>query len=61
MEAAPGMAVAIALLPAALAAAGCGLGPGEGLGEVGLTVTRDYGAEPVLESDGRTRRPSPTR
>ncbi len=39
--------VAIALLLAALAAAGCGLGPGQGLGAVGLTVTRDYGAEPV--------------
>ena len=45
-----GTAVAIALLTAALAAAGCGLGPGEELGEVSLTVTRDYGAEPVLES-----------
>jgi Domain of unknown function (DUF4430) len=42
------MAVAIALPLAALAAAGCGLGPGEGLGDVSLTVTRDYGAEPVL-------------
>ena len=42
------MAVAIALLLAALAAAGCGLGPGQGLGDVSLTVTRDYGAEPVL-------------
>jgi uncharacterized protein DUF4430 len=40
-------AVAIALI-CALAAAGCGLGPGEGLGEVELTVTRDYGAEPLL-------------
>jgi hypothetical protein len=44
------MAVAIALLAALLAAAGCGLGPGEGLGDVSLTVTRDYGAEPVLET-----------
>jgi Domain of unknown function (DUF4430) len=43
-----GTAVAIALLGAALAAAGCGLGPGEGVGEVSLTVTRDYGAKPVL-------------
>jgi hypothetical protein len=42
------MAVAIALLGAALVAAGCGLGPGEGIGEVALTVTRDYGAEPVI-------------
>jgi len=45
----PGTAVAVALLLfAALAAAGCGLGPGKGLGEVELTVTRDYGAVPVL-------------
>lgn len=43
-----GTAVAIALLSAALATAGCGLGPGEGVGEVSLTVTRDYGAEPLL-------------
>jgi len=43
-----GTAVAIALLCAAFAAAGCGLGPGSGVGEVSLTVTRDYGAEPVL-------------
>lgn len=42
-----GTAVAIALLIAALAAAGCGIGPGRGLGEVQLTVTREYGAEPV--------------
>ncbi|MBW8059348.1 MAG: DUF4430 domain-containing protein, partial [Solirubrobacterales bacterium] len=44
-----GTAVAIALLLAALAAAGCGLGSGEGRGDVALTVTHDYGAEPVLE------------
>ena len=37
-------AAAIALLLAACAAAGCGLGPGADLGEVSLTVTRDYGA-----------------
>lgn len=43
-----GMAVAIALL-AALAAAGCGLGPGADVGSVRLTVTREYGAVPVLE------------
>lgn len=41
-----GTAVATLLL-AALAAAGCGVGPGEGLGEVELTVTREYGAVPV--------------
>jgi len=45
----PGTAVAIALLLfAALAAAGCGLGPGKGLGDVELTVTRDYGTVPIL-------------
>jgi hypothetical protein len=31
-----------------LAAAGCGLGPGKGLGDVELTVTRDYGTVPML-------------
>lgn len=44
-----GTAAAIALLvSAAIAAAGCGLGPGEGLEDVELTVTRDYGAETLL-------------
>jgi uncharacterized protein DUF4430 len=43
-----GTAVAIALLLAALAAAGCGLGPGADVGSVELTVTREYGAAPVL-------------
>jgi hypothetical protein len=43
-----GTAVAIALLSAALAAAGCGLGPGNGIGDVELTVTRDYGTVPML-------------
>jgi uncharacterized protein DUF4430 len=43
------MAIAIALLlGAAVATAGCGVGPGGEVGEVSLTVTRDYGAEPVL-------------
>lgn len=42
-------AVACALLLAALAAAGCGLGPGADVGQVRLTVTREYGAVPVLE------------
>lgn len=42
-------AVAIALLGAAVAIAGCGIGPGAGVGEVSLTVTRDYGAEPVQQ------------
>ncbi len=43
------VAVAIALLlGAGVATAGCGVGPGEEVGEVSLTVTRDYGAEAVL-------------
>lgn len=43
------VAVATALLlGAAVATAGCGVGPGEEVGKVSLTVTRDYGAEPVL-------------
>ena len=41
-------AIAIALLLTALAVAGCGLGPGDDLGDVGLTVTRDYGAGQVI-------------
>jgi hypothetical protein len=45
-----GTAVAIALLLAALAAAGCGLGPGAEVGSVELTVTREFGGEPVLKS-----------
>lgn len=44
-----GTAVAIALLCAALATAGCGLGPGADVGDVRLTVTREFGAVPVLE------------
>jgi uncharacterized protein DUF4430 len=43
-----GTAVATALLCAALAAAGCGLGPGAEVGAVELTVTREFGAVPVL-------------
>jgi len=44
-----GTAVAIALLGAALATAGCGLGPGADVGDVQLTVTREFGAVPVLD------------
>lgn len=49
-----GTAVAIALFAAALAAAGCGIGPGGGVGEVTLTVSRDYGAVRLFgpESEG---------
>jgi hypothetical protein len=45
-----GTAVVSALVCAALATAGCGLGPGADVGEVQLTVTREYGAVPVLHS-----------
>ena len=44
-----GTAIAAALLLAALAIAGCGLGPGKDVGSVELTVTREFGAEPVVE------------
>lgn len=43
-----GTAVAVALFLALLATAGCGLGPGGDVADVELTVTRDYGAVPVL-------------
>ncbi len=42
-----GSAVA-ALLCAAFAIAGCGLGAGDGVGEVELTVTREFGSVPML-------------
>lgn len=45
-----GTAVVGALLVAALAAAGCGLGPGADVGSVQLTVTREYGTVPMLET-----------
>ncbi|MDQ2631343.1 MAG: DUF4430 domain-containing protein [Actinomycetota bacterium] len=45
-----GPAVATALLCAALATAGCGLGAGAEVGSVELTVTRDYGAAPMLRT-----------
>lgn len=43
-----GTAVATALLGAALATAGCGLGAGDDVGTVELTVTRDFGAVPMV-------------
>lgn len=49
MTARRGTAVATALLLAALAAAGCGLGAGADVGDVRLTVTREFGAAPVLD------------
>jgi hypothetical protein len=45
-----GTAVVSALLCAALTTAGCGLGPGADVGDVRLTVTREYGATPVLDT-----------
>ena len=47
-----GTAVAIAslLCGATLAAAGCGLGPGAGVGNVDLTVTREFGAVKMNET-----------
>lgn len=41
------VAIALLLLGAALAAAGCGVGAGKEVGDASLTVTRDYGAEPL--------------
>jgi len=41
----------MALLLAALAAAGCGLGPGEDVGAVELTVTREFGSQPMLATE----------
>ena len=49
MRARRGTAVATALLGAALATAGCGLGAGADVGSVELTVTREFGAEPMLQ------------
>ncbi len=43
-----GTAIAAALLLAALAVAGCGLGPGKEVGNVELTVTREFGAVPMV-------------
>ncbi len=50
MSVSRGTAVAIALFFAALATVGCGFGPGSKVGEVSLTVTRDYGARQVQPS-----------
>jgi hypothetical protein len=44
-----GTAIAAALLLVALAIVGCGLGPGSEVGTVSLTVTKEFGAESVLE------------
>jgi Domain of unknown function (DUF4430) len=44
-----GTAVAVALCAAAIA--GCGVGSGEDAGEVGLTVSRDFGAEVLVDEE----------
>jgi Domain of unknown function (DUF4430) len=43
-------AVATTLIMASLATAGCGLGAGKDVGSVELTVTRDFGAAPMVRS-----------
>jgi hypothetical protein len=51
MRPARSLAAVLAALVAAALGAGCGFGPGESSdGEATLTVTRDYGAEPILEA-----------
>lgn len=49
------VAVSALLLGAALAATGCGVGRGAGVGEVSLTVTRDFGSAPLA---GRVEEPA---
>ncbi len=43
-----------------LAVAGCGLGPGPSIGDVQLTVTRDYGTRPLLRKGESSARQSET-
>ena len=43
------LVAALASLVLAGAVAGCGLGPGEDVGGVQLTVTQDYGRDPMLD------------
>ncbi len=51
MAAVRSLAPVLAAFAAVALGAGCGLGPGDSSeGEATLTVTRDYGAEPVLEA-----------
>src|ERR1044072_4595888 len=52
MTAGRGTAIATALICAALAIAGCGLGAGSSVGEVELTVTREFGSAPMLQRSG---------
>lgn len=45
-------------LACVFAAAGCGLGPGPSIGEVHLTVTRDFGSDPLLRRNDSSARES---
>jgi hypothetical protein len=45
------LAPVVALVAATLAAAGCGLGAGPKASETQLLVSKDYGAEPIVQSD----------
>jgi hypothetical protein len=47
--------VVAALALGAVAVAGCGLGPGKDEGDVSLTVTRDYGAQVMLQKTDSLR------
>ena len=53
-----GRAAVAGALACAFAAAGCGLGPGDSIGDVQLTVTRDYGADSLLDRDDSGARES---
>jgi Domain of unknown function (DUF4430) len=52
--------MAAGTLLGALAAAGCGLGPGPTVGDVRLTVTRDYGSSMLLRRTERDAQESET-
>jgi len=55
------LALLLAALVAGALGAGCGLGPGESSeGEVRLTVTRDYGADRILEASREDPRETET-
>jgi hypothetical protein len=46
-----GRAAVAGALACAFAAAGCGIGPGPSIGDVKLTVTKDYGSDELLRRD----------
>ena len=53
-----GRAAVAGALVCAFAAAGCGLGPGPTIGDVQLTVTRDYGTDSLLHRSDSSARES---